>query len=470
VDARLVEFAGLLRANGVRAGPAEVTDAAASAALVGLEDRAAFRAALRATLVKRSRDVPVFDGLFEIYFSGLGRLLEDVETGVLRALREEGLLDPDALEMVARTLERLAPEMSPLGRAVLLGDHAALVRLLRGAALSLDLSFLGGPAASAFHGRRLLSAAGGAGLHEDARRVERALREGGLGTSRLEAVARKLGEALRAVEDLARRYAELERSARTERVRDEGLLPRHPGALTREEVERTEAAVRRLAERLKARLVRRDRARRRGALSVRRTLRRNLGLGGFPARLLFRQRRPERPDLVVLCDVSESVRHVTRLMLLFLYTLQTLFHRVRTFVFVSDLAEVTDLLRAEKDPARAADLATAGRVVSLAANSSYGRALATFQGRHLGLVTRRTTVLLLGDGRNNFNPPNAWALDEIRRRARRLLWICPEPRWSWGTGDSEMPLYAARCHRVATVATLDELEEVADALVPRGTR
>ena len=470
MDARLVEFAGLLRANGVRVGPAEVIDAAASAALVGVADRAAFRAALRATLVKRSRDVPVFDGLFEIYFSGIGRLLEGIETGILRALREEGLLEADELEMIARTLDRLAAEMSPLGRAALAGDRAALARLLRGAALGLDLSFLGGPAAAGFHGRRLLSAAGGAGLAEDARKVERALREAGLDPSRLEIVARKLGEALRAVEDAARRYAELERAARTQRPREEGLLPRTPGALSREEILRTEAAVRRLAERLKARLVRRDRARRRGPLSVRRTLRRNLGLGGFPARLLFRQRRPERPDLVVLCDVSESVRHLTRLMLLFLYTLQTLFHRVRTFVFVSDLAEVTGALRAERDPARAADLATAAKVVSLAANSSYGRALATFHARHLGLVTRRTTVLVLGDGRNNFNPPNAWALDEIRRRARRLLWICTEPRWSWGTGDSEMPLYASRCDRVATVATLDELEQVADALVPRGTR
>jgi uncharacterized protein with von Willebrand factor type A (vWA) domain len=470
MDARLVEFAGLLRANGVRVGPAEVIDAAASAALVGVADRAAFRAALRATLVKRSRDVPVFDGLFEIYFSGIGRLLEGVETGILRALREEGLLEADELEMIARTLDRLAAESTPLGRAALTGDRAALARLLRGAALGLDLSFLGGPAAAAFHGRRLLAAAGGAGLHEDARKVERALREAGLDPSRLEIVARKLGEALRAVEDAARRYAELEQAARTQRPRQEGLLPRAPAALSREEILRTEAAVRRLAERLKARLVRRDRARRRGALSVRRTLRLNLGLGGFPARLLFRRRRPERPDLVVLCDVSESVRHVTRLMLLFLYTLQTLFHRVRTFVFVSDLAEVTGALRAERDPARAADLATAAKAVSLAANSSYGRALATFHARHLGLVTRRTTVLVLGDGRNNFNPPNAWALDEIRRRARRLLWICPEPRWSWGTGDSEMPLYASRCDRVATVATLDELEQVADALVPRGTR
>src|SRR5512133_4088600 len=167
---------------------------------------------------------------------------------------------------------------------------------------------------------------------------------------------------------------------------------------------------------------------RRGAPSVRRTLRRNLGIGGIPARLVFRPRRPERPDVVVLCDVSESVRHVTRLMLLFLYALQTLFTRVRTFVFVSELAEVTEALRAERDPARAADLAVAARAVSLAANSNYGRVLRTFHRDFLAAVTRRATVIVVGDGRTNYNLPGAWVLDELRRKAKRLLWICPEDR------------------------------------------
>jgi uncharacterized protein with von Willebrand factor type A (vWA) domain len=170
---------------------------------------------------------------------------------------------------------------------------------------------------------------------------------------------------------------------------------------------------------------------------------------------------------MVLCDVSDSVRHVTRLMLLFLFTLQALFSRVRSFVFVADLAEVTAALAGETDPARAADLAVAARAVPLSANSDYGRALRTFAREHLAAVGRRTTVLVVGDGRSNFHPAEAWVLDEIRRRARRLLWICPERRVSWGRGDSEMPAYAARCDRVATAATLEELEGIAEALVPR---
>src|SRR5690606_12186573 len=125
--------------------------------------------------------------------------------------------------------------------------------------------------------------------------------------------------------------------------------------LSREELERTNLAVRRLAEKLKARLVRRERDRRRGALHVRRTLRRNMGIGGVPARLVFRSRRPQRPDVVVLCDVSDSVRNVSRLMLLFVHTLQARFARVRSFAFVSDVGEITEHFK-DVDAARAVDL------------------------------------------------------------------------------------------------------------------
>jgi hypothetical protein len=289
----------------------------------------------------------------------------------------------------------------------------------------------------------------------------------GLDAARVEAVATRLRAALATVEAAARRYAELEREARAVRRRDGSLAERSLAMLSRDEVARTEAAVRRLAERLRDRLARRERSRRRGALNVRRTLRRNLAWGGVPAKLAFRARHRARPDVVVLCDVSDSVRHVSRLMLLFVHTLQSLFSRVRSFVFVSDLGEVTDAFRAERDVARAADLATAGRAVSLAGNSNYGRALVSFHRRHLDAVTSRTTFLVIGDGRTNYLPPESWVLSEVRRRARRVLWICPEERWAWGSGDSEMPLYAARVDRVAVATRLGDLEAVAEELVPR---
>jgi uncharacterized protein with von Willebrand factor type A (vWA) domain len=467
VEARLVEFARLLRQGGVRTSPAEVADAVRAASLVGLAERPAFRAAAQATLVKRAADVPVFDRLFELFFSGLGRILEGLEDGLLAGLSASGLLEDDELEMVAAALARLLGQMSPLARAAFEGDAALVSRLLRGAALALDFSGLQSPAQVGFYGRRLLSGAGGTAMAADLAALEAALRERGLDAAALELVSERLARALRGVEEAARRYAELEQRARGERNRRDAFGAGSLSSLSREEIVRTESAVRRLAERLKARLAKRERSRRRGALSVRRTLRRNMGLGGVPARLAFRQRRPERPDVVVLCDVSDSVRHVSRLMLLFLYTLQNLFTRVRSFVFVSDLGEVTEAFRRDRDVSRAVDLATAGKVVSLYGNSNYGRALRIFHRDHMGAVSRRTTVIVIGDGRNNYNVPHAWVLREVKRKAKRLVWICPEERWAWGTGDSEMRLYAAQVDRVATVTRLADLEEVAGELIPR---
>jgi uncharacterized protein with von Willebrand factor type A (vWA) domain len=278
-------------------------------------------------------------------------------------------------------------------------------------------------------------------------------------------VSKRLAATLRGVEESARR--EVARQAKARIRRNDGpLAERSLQTLSRGELAQAETAVRRLAERLKARLVRRERARRKGALNVRRTLRRNMVWGGVPMVPRFRSRRPERPEVVVLCDVSDSVRNVSRLMLLFMYTLQSLFARVRSFVFVSELGEVTEYFRS-LEPEQAIDRAVAGQAVSLQSNSNYGMAFTRFVQRELPSLRRRTTVLVIGDGRNNYNASGAWALRDIRRKAKRLLWICPEEERAWGFGDSEMRTYAPICQQVTVVRSLEDLARVADALVPR---
>jgi len=461
----VLEFGRLLRRNGLTISPAEVADAVSAASLVGVDTPGALRGALAATLVKRSADLPVFRAAFELHFSGLGRVLAAAERSLVEALRSSGLLEGDELEMVIRRLEAAAAAFGPLGQLAVAGDRAGLLRLLRTAALRIDFSLLAA-ARGGFAAHRLLDAAGGEALAEERAAAEAALRGAGLAAPVLDALTGALRAAFAGVEAAAGAWAEAELAARS-RPRDPGALPA-PGAAPPEgaELERIEAAVRRLASRLRDRLVRRERGRR-GALAVRATLRRNLGHDGVPAELVFRRRRPERPDLVVLCDVSDSMRQVTRLMLLFLAGLQTGVRRVRTFLFVDSLGEVTGLLQGRPDAGWAVDLALAARAVPLSGNSAYGRVLRAFHRDHLAAVTRRTTLLVIGDGRTNFAPPEAWVLAELRRRARRVLWICPEGRARWGQGDSEMARYAVHCDRVATVERLADLEGLADALVPR---
>jgi hypothetical protein len=222
--------------------------------------------------------------------------------------------------------------------------------------------------------------------------------------------------------------------------------------------------VERLARLLRARLAQRPERTRRGRLDLRRTLRRSLATGGVPFELFRRERRPHKPRLVVLCDISDSVRNVSRFMLQLVYTLQELFDRVQSFAFVAELGELTELFR-QYDLERAIELTYAGAVVSTFASSNYGRTLEQFKARHLDKVSARTTVIVIGDGRNNYHPSRASLLGEIRRRAKQVLWLNPESPSAWGFGDSAMREYQPHCDRVMVVRNLEGLRKVIDHLV-----
>lgn len=463
MDARIVEFAEVLRQNGIRVSPAEVQDAAVATSQLELADRETFRSALRVTLVKRASDEETFGRVFEFYFSGAAKTFEGIDRSLAQRIQEQGLLEPDRMKELLAALGSLAGQLSPLTQAALAGDQARLAQIFRNAALQLDLSRLETPLQAGFYSRRLISGAGGEAFESDLKSLEGELKARGL--PQVEVVSKHLAAILREVEEAARKEIQRQIKARIRRQPGAALLDRDLHTLSREELEKAEAAVRKLAERLKTRLVRKQRSHRRGALNVRRTLRENMPWGGVPMKPYFRQRRPQRPDVVVLCDVSDSVRNVSRLMLLFTYTLQSLFFRVRSFVFVSDIGEVTEHFRSlEVD--QAIDVATAGKDISLYANSNYGRALAMFARDHLGGVTRRTTVMVIGDGRNNYNPANVWALQEIRQKCKRLIWICSEDARNWGFGDSEMQAYAKVCTNVVVVKSVNDLAGIADQLVP----
>jgi len=459
-----VEFAEVLRQNGVRVSTSEVVDAAQATSLVGVADRELFRSVLRSTLCKRDLDLEAFGRAFDFFFSGAARTFEALDQALLKQLEEQGLLEGDELQMVVATVNRLFNQLSPLAQAALANDRARLAQIFRAATLQLDLSRLETPLQAGFFSRRLLAGAGAEKARGDLQALEQELAARGLSAQGVEVVSKHLASALRQVEDAARR--EVDRQVRARLKRGSGELSDRPfHALSRAEVERAEAAVRKLAERLKTRLVRKQRSRRRGTLNVRRTLRRNMPWGGVPMVPSFRARRPERPEVVVLCDVSDSVRNASRMMLLFTYTLQSLFARVRSFVFVSDVGEVTQHFK-DSDVDQAIDLATAGKAISLHANSNYGRALASFARDELGSLSRRTTLMVIGDGRNNYNPSNAWALKDLKRKVKRLIWISPEDRRSWGFGDSEMHTYSKLCTQTVVVQSLGDLERLADQLVP----
>jgi uncharacterized protein with von Willebrand factor type A (vWA) domain len=196
---------------------------------------------------------------------------------------------------------------------------------------------------------------------------------------------------------------------------------------------------------------------------VRATLRRALATGGVPFEAKYRGKRPRKPKLVLLCDVSDSVRASARFMLLFVHAVQRLFEDARSFVFVSDLADATDVFRRES-ARRAVELAYGGGIVRVSDNSHYARVWKRMRADFEHVIGPRTTLVILGDARTNHFDAGERAFAELAARANKVLWLSPEPEGAWRTGDSALPLYAKHAHRVLPVYDLSTLELAAREL------
>jgi uncharacterized protein with von Willebrand factor type A (vWA) domain len=214
--------------------------------------------------------------------------------------------------------------------------------------------------------------------------------------------------------------------------------------------------LRKMAKRIATRYAMQRRRRRRGQLDVRRTLRRNMGWGGIPFVTVWRQRRIEKPSVMVLCDVSGSVAWVAQFLLMFIYALTEVLSDIRSFVYTSSLIEVSDIL--ERNPIDAA----IERVTDTMGfgTSNYGTSLADFENGWMAQVTNKTTLIILGDARGNGTDPRTEIMDRLAQRAKRVLWLNPEPRSAWGTGDSDMYRYLPFCSPGRVCSTLNDLERV----------
>lgn len=466
MDDRIIEFAQLLRRHGPRVSPAENIDALEALGLLGIEDPASFRAGLRSTLIKRSADIQTFEELFDLFFLGLGTSLRQSEYDLLSQLGLAPDQYQELLEEIRRMLHRWQ-ELSPLAKALLAGDLAQAERLIRDAIAREDPARTGGQIGMSLY-LRLSGRLNLAGV-EDAlgRFLDRARAEAGGESSRLYSryVQRRLQDLSRMVREILRQELKKRGTATPERERPEYFLQKNFAYYSEEDIRRMNEAVMRLARRFKNVLTLRRKKARRGRFDLQRTLRKNLQYGGVPFRIQLERRKREKPKIVILCDISDSVLNASRFMLQFVYSIQELYSKVRSFVFVSDLGEVTRLFE-EHELSRAVELALKGEVIDVYSHSNFGRAFEIFHREHRSAVNGKTTVLIIGDGRNNYNRPNEWVLEDIRCKAKRVIWLNPESRWKWGFGDSEMPRYASHCHIVEECGNLGQLYSVIDRLVP----
>lgn len=468
MDDKLVEFVALLRQNGLRASLSENLDAFRAAVEVGLADRFVLKDTLRATMVKRGVDMPLFDELFDLYFSGLGEAMKQASAATADSLELDPADFQRLLDSLAEILEQLDIKLSDLAQHLLSDNTGQLERLLREAAQSAQLANIQRSFQEGRYGHSMAQAIGLGGLAEELDGLKGQLGNAAIDPQLLEQLQRLIDRRMQDLTDMIKRSVRMElekqdQSAR-ENQRMQSLAEKSFYYLTEDEIRRMKEAVAKLAQRLKNIVSIRKRRGKKGKFDLKATLRTNLQYGGVPFKIQFDRRIREKPQIVVLCDVSDSVRNVSRFMLQFVYSLQDLYSRVRSFIFVSDLGEVTRLFE-EQEINQAIEESLTGNLINVFAHSDFGHAFRSFHRDHLSAINNKTTVLVLGDARNNYNVPHEWVLKEIHQKAKQVIWLNPENRLTWGFGDSEMDRYMPHCDLVEECRNLKQLYAVIDRLV-----
>jgi len=476
-------FVDELREAGLPVSLTEHLDAMDAVRHIPLEDREAFKYALAATLVKSNAHWRSFETVFEVYFSlrgtqyaigdesdELSDLLDEMEPG-------EGEGQGEGNQGGGGGGQQLSPEEMAelLYQAMMKGDSALMRAIARQAVKRFAGMEPGRPVGGTYYLYRTLRNLDLDGLLE--RLMEQAKEQ-----------AQESGEQLSPLEERLERdeyemridqlKKEIEAEIRRRLVADRGIeamaktlrkpLPEDVDFMhaSREEMGNLRKALIPLTRRLAVRLARKRRHGRRGPLDFRRTVRASLSYGGVPAEPKFRHPKPHKPEIIVIADISGSVAAFARFTLMLVYAIGNQFSKVRSFVFIDGVDEVTDYFEGVEDINDAVHrVNTEADVVWVDGHSDYGHAFEVFWNKWGKEITPKTTVMILGDARNNYHASQSWVIKEIQHRARHVYWLNPEPKSYWDTGDSIVGDYGVYCDGVFECRNLRQLEGFVDHLI-----
>jgi len=462
MEDRIVKFISALRAEGVRVSVAESQDAWRAITYLGVRDRDAFRLSLRSTLIKDADAIPVFEELFPQFF---GRSTPPL-------MNPQAELSPEQQQMLQQMMQQLMEQLK--------GDLQKLLEwLLSGQGPTQDeleeLADQAGlnepsarsPGRAEQYARRMQQLLGWEQLQDLLDALWEMLAEQGMDPQTIEQLQQQVAE------NAARLQGQLSDLAgdklRDNRIEDaqrrrplDDLMNRSFGSLSQAEMDRLRDEVRRLAARLRTRAALRQKRGKQGKLDAKATIRSSLRFNGVPFEIHYKHRRL-KPKLVVILDVSTSMRPVTEFFLRLIYELQDQVQKTRSYAFIDHIEDVTnDLLTLQIDDAVYAVLT---RLPPGHYNTDLGGSLRQFEANYMDSVDSRTTVIVLGDGRNNYNDPALDTFSHIGRRARKLIWMNPEYPAQWGTGDSDMLAYAPLCHELYQVRNLAQLADAIDRIL-----
>ncbi|WP_420453501.1 vWA domain-containing protein [Ilumatobacter sp.] len=465
-----------LRNAGLPVSLTENLDAMEAVQHVPLEDREAFKYALGATLIKNHAHWRSFETVFEVYFSLRGpeyQIATDADGDIDEMWRELQELQQQGEGKGQGGMDSMTPEeiAQMLMQALMNGDQQMMRAMAKQSVQRFAGMEPGRPVGGTYYLYRTLR---NLDLDNMLDKMMDASRE--RSSNDLSSMQERLEK--EEYEDRIEKFkGEIEAEIRRRLVADRGAeamaktlrkpLPEDVEFMhaSRDEMGALKKSLYPLTRKLAARLARKRRHKRTGPLDFRSTVRHSLSYGGVPAEPKFKAPRVAKPELIVIADISGSVAAFARFTLMLVYAIQNQFSKVRSFVFIDGIDEVTDYFRSTEDIGEAIHrVNTEADVVWVDGHSDYGHAFEVFWDTYGTDITAKSTVLLLGDARNNYHASQAWVVKEIAKKARHVYWLNPEPKSYWNTGDSIVGEYGAHTDGVYECRNLRQLESFVDLL------
>ncbi len=456
MEERILKFIAALRTMGVRISLAESKDAFHAVDSLGIQDKESFRISLRATLVKDSKDFSAFDELFPLFFGAntppaLNNLVQD--------------LTPEEARQIAEALRQFNEQMKQMLERLMQGEpltEEELEQLAQMAGLqhANDLRY------QDWMARRMEQAMQFDEVREAMRQLMETLAQLNMNPERIRQIQELMQGNQQAMREQMRQYAgqriaeSLSEMPRQDAI--DRLMDRPFNALTEKDMQLLRSEVRRLAAILRSRVALRQKRAKSGQLDPKATIRANLKHSGVPFDIRHRDRRL-KPKLVVICDVSTSMRYCSELMLSLVHAMKGLISKTHAFAFIDHLEYINPDLEGKQ--ANEAVSAVLRRLPPGYYSTDLGYSLTNFAGDYMDRIDRKTTVIMVGDARNNYNNPQLEVFRTMARRSHRTIWINPEHQVQWGTGDSDMWQYAPYCDDILRAATLKELTQAVDKLL-----
>jgi uncharacterized protein with von Willebrand factor type A (vWA) domain len=439
----LGDFITVLRKAGVRISISETLDAVNAAQIIGYDQRRRLKDALSASLAKSPAEKKIFDSCFDSFFSFT----------FFQSPRKANTLHREMLEEAFK---------DPLAALVLKDDKGQLAALMKEAGRMADVSSIKTPLQKSLFAMKILNQMGMPGMEAMVAQIKNST---GSGSSQQTAELLEKGrdELVQTVKEYVEQQLQL--NADGADAKDQFLQTTPLSQIELRHLHRMDGLIQRLIRQLEDRNSRRLKTANRGKLDYKKTLRKSIAYGGFLFAPLWKKKKVNRPDVIVICDISRSVLRTVRFLLLFIYGLNKRIGRIHTFVFYSNMFDASQIFDRHSVEESLSRITTDASLPIIRGRSDYSAMFTSFQDQYLHLVTKNTTVVILGDARNNFNPPRADVLKAIGERCKRLIWLNPETKPFWGTGDSEIKTYAPYCHLLQECNTLVHLERVVGTLL-----